>query len=230
MQVKVSEIVVGKRARVGYGNLDSLERSIGTLGVMQPIGITPDKKLIFGGRRLQACKNIGLETIPARVFDLGADDLAMALKMERDENDQREDLTPSEKVALGERIEEALGNRRGQRTDLEHTQNFAEVPKGETRDIAAQAVGWNRETYRQAKSVVKGGNEELIQQMDSKKKSVSAAYKEARPRPKSKTFKITLYRKPEDDAELLLTKGGSEYCTALALALLKMAGHNIDLN
>jgi len=37
------------------------------------------------------------------------------------------------------------------------TQNFAELPQGESRDIAAKAVGWNRETYRQAKAGALGG-------------------------------------------------------------------------
>jgi hypothetical protein len=71
----------------------------------------------------------------------------------------------SEKVELARRIEEALGKRQGQRTDLkpkeELPQNFAEVKPGiETRDIAAKAVGMNRETYRQAKAVVDSGNRE----------------------------------------------------------------------
>ena len=234
-EINVDDVTVGKRARKSLGSLDALERSIERLGVMQPIGITPSGELIFGARRLQASKNLGRETIPARVFDINADDPVKALQMERAENEHRLDLTPSEKVALAKRIEEALGNRQGQRTDIkgaELPQNFGEVSSPKEREssaVAADAVGWNRETYRQAKSVVESGNEKLIQQMDSKEKSVSAAYEEARPRPKSKTFKITLYRKPEEDAELLITKAGNEYCTELACALLKMAGHKVDL-
>jgi hypothetical protein len=49
---------------------------------------------------------------------------------ERAENEGRLDLTPSEKVALGMRIEEALAGRQGQRTDLKLPQNFAEVKPG----------------------------------------------------------------------------------------------------
>ncbi|WP_041284701.1 hypothetical protein [Desulfoscipio gibsoniae] len=64
-------------------------------------------------------------------------------------------LTPSEKVELARRIEEALGGRQGsnQYQRKEDPQNFAEAQKGESRDIAAKAVGMNRETYRQAKAV-----------------------------------------------------------------------------
>ena len=231
--VAISEVVVEERARQGYGLLDSLERSIMQIGVLQPIGLTAGMKLIFGGRRLQACKNLGIETIPARIFDLDTDDPVAALRMERDENGQRVDLTPSEKVALGKKIEDTLAGRQGQRTDLhpegkpELVQNFAQVEPGtKTRDIAAQAVGMNRETYRQAKAVVDSGNQEVIEAMDAGDMSINAAYSNFKPRV-SKTFTITLYKNPQDDAEVLMMKGGSDYCTKLGLALLKLAGHNV---
>lgn len=48
-------------------------------------------------------------------------------------------------------------------------------PKGKSADIAAKAVGINRETYRQAKAVVNSGNQEEIQAKDSGEKSINAA-------------------------------------------------------
>lgn len=235
MEVKISDIIVENRVRQVYGFLDPLERSIKQLGLLQPIGITPDKRLIFGGRRLQACKNLGMDTIPVRIFDIDADDPVTALRMEKDENDQRLDLTPSEKVEIARRIEESLAGRQGERTDLkQHTQNFAEVQRGESRDIAAKAVDWNRETYRQAKEVVNSGNREVIEQMDKGEKSIHAAYKSVRSEKKSnrkpRTFKVTLYKNPQDDAEVIMMKGGKDYSTQLGIALLKAAGHNIDVS
>ena len=173
-----------------------------------------------------------------------------ALRMEREENEHRIDLTPSEKVEIAMRIEGACAGRQGQRTDLQPRQNFAEVEVGtRPRDIAAKAVDMNRETYRQAKAVVNSGNEEIIQQMDTGEKSINAAYKsvskvapipglkttltrtpEYNPNPepfKPKTFKITLRSNPEDDAKELLSIGGSDYCTKLAIVILKAAGHSI---
>lgn len=238
-EIKVSEIIVEDRVRAVYGWLDSLERSIQQVGVLQPIGITSDKKLIFGGRRLQACINLGLETIPVRVFDIDANDPVMALRMEREENEHRKDLTPSEKVELGMRIEAALAGRQGQRTDLmkpdELPQNLGEVksPKDkESAAIAAKAVDMNRETYRQAKVVVESGDTEVITAMDTGEKSINAAYKAVcnKPEPPSKqTFKITLRNNPEADAGQLLKKGGQDYCTKLAIALLKAAGHEVEI-
>lgn len=236
-EIKITEVVVGNRARKGDGWLDSLERSIQQVGVLQPIGITPDKKLIFGGRRLQACKNLGLETVPARVFDIDADNPVTALRMEREENEHRKDLTPSEKVELGMRIEEALTGRVGRpgKDKAKIPQNFAELPKGESREIAAKAVDMNRETYRQAKAVVDSGDEEVIAEMDSGEKSINAAYKTVRkskPKPTPtprQTFKVTLRNNPRIDAGQLLKKGGQTYCTQLGIALLNAAGHEVEI-
>lgn len=60
----------------------------------------------------------------------------------------RKDFTDSERVAIGRAIEESLGNRQGQRTDLQPRQNFGEVNAKRTDEIAAQKAGFNnKETY-----------------------------------------------------------------------------------
>jgi ParB-like chromosome segregation protein Spo0J len=230
MEVKISEIIVEDRVRQSNGWLDSLERSIEHYGVLQPIGITKDKKLIFGARRLQASKNIGKETIPARIFDIEADNVIDALRLEREENEHRKDLTPSEKVAIAMKIEELLAGRQGsnQYQQKVEVQNFAQAePNTKTIDIAAKAVDMNRETYRQAKAVVSSGNEQAVKAMDSGEKSINAAYNSVRKTSRPRTFSITLYKNPKDDAEVLLIKAGAEYCTKLALEILKAAGHDV---
>ena len=247
LEIKVSEVMVEGRTRIDYGWLDSLERSIENFGVLQPIGITQGNKLIFGGRRLQACKNLGIDTIPARVFNIDADDPVTALRMERVENDQRLDMTPSEKVALAMKIEDAMAGRVGNPNFKKKTipQNFAElekpiVAKGESKEIAAEAVGMNKETYRQAKTVVNSGNQEVIAAMDNGELSIHAAYKEVK-EPKQpdkpvekhldlKTLKITIHINPADDAKLLLKEGGKVYAVKLAQELLKAAGVKFDVN
>lgn len=51
--------------------------------------------------------------------------------------------TCTERVAIGEAIEAELGNRQGQRTDMEPVENFPQVALGEkTRDLAAKAAGF----------------------------------------------------------------------------------------
>jgi len=249
-EININEIIVEDRVRQNIGFLDSLERSIQQVGILQPIGITTDKHLIFGGRRLQASKNIGLKTIPARVFDIAANDPITALRMEREENEHRVDLTPSEKVEVAKRIEVITGNRQGQRTDLQLPPTLEEVKSPKEREsatVAAKSVDMKPETYRKAKAVVESGDNELVRQMDTGEKSIHAAYKSiskpdvtpthiagTTPTPKPttelfepKTFKITLCNNPEGDAKELLAKGGKDYCTKLAIAILKAAGHSI---
>ncbi|ABI55996.1 hypothetical protein [Alkalilimnicola ehrlichii] len=61
---------------------------------------------------------------------------AAALKIERDENDVRKDFTPSEKVAIAQRIEEAMAGRVGNPQFCNTLQNWQKAPKGNSRDIA----------------------------------------------------------------------------------------------
>ena len=108
-------------------------------------------------------------------------------------------------------------------------QNFAQVEPGtKSRDIAAKAVGMNRETYRQAKAVVDSGNREAVERMD-KGEAVSRVYESVSKRPLPRTIKVVLYKNPTDDAEVLIAKGGADYCTKLGIALLKAAGHKVEL-
>lgn len=113
--------------------------------------------------------------------------------MERSENDSRIDLTPSEKTELAMRIEKALEGRQGgnrkssdqiwsldqpqnKSVEMTHLQekdvsNPVTPPVGRSDEIAAAAVGMKRETYRQAKAVVKSGDQAAIQAMDTGEKS-----------------------------------------------------------
>jgi len=187
--VSIEEIKIGNRYRKDLGNIDALVASIKRLGLLQPIGVDSEYNLIFGERRLLACKNLKWKEVPVRVLNIP--DL---LRAENDENIVRKDFTPSERVAIGTAIEEQLGNRQGQRTDKELLQNFAEVktssdpepirqnfaelPKGKTtREIAAEKAGFgNPETYRQAKHVVDHAPQEITDQMDQGDLSINKAY------------------------------------------------------
>lgn len=91
-------------------------------------------------------------------------------------------------MAIGKAVEEELGKRQGQRTDLvseeqeqmfgELPQNFAEVAGKETLEIAASKSGFgNKETYRQAKTVTENATPELIEAMDKGDIAISTAAK-----------------------------------------------------
>ena len=85
----------------------------------------------------------------------GLTDAAALLRAERDENVERKDLSPLERVALGKRLEplaEAEAKeRQGTRTDLEPSAKLAE---SKTRDQIGEAVGMSGKSYEKAKAVV----------------------------------------------------------------------------
>lgn len=63
------------RSNIDKGSLDQLAKSIKNYGVLQPIGVRLINKkvyeLIFGERRLMACKMVGIDSIPAIVTEIG---------------------------------------------------------------------------------------------------------------------------------------------------------------
>ena len=223
--MKISEITIGDRARVSTGWMDDLQRSIEQVGVLQPIGVTPDKELIFGYRRLMACKAIGMEDIPARILDINPDDPAHVLRMEQAENNIRKDFTASERVEIARRIEEALVGRNGVRRDLGKC--LPTSTEGKSTDIAAKSVGWSGETYRKAKKVIESGDEELKESVDSGEVSVNRAYKQATQKTTTKTITVRLAYLIEEDASSIITRTGGDYATNLALEILKREGHEI---
>ena len=167
-------VYVGDRFRRDLGDLDALAASIATEGLLQPIGITEDYYLIFGERRLQAVRDVlRQETIPARMVDVHS-----MVACEYAENELRKNFTPSERVAIAQALEAEIGDRQGERTDLEPQENFPEVESGvQTREFAAERAGFgNYRTYEQAKRVVEQGVDEVIEQMDSEDLSINAAY------------------------------------------------------
>jgi len=69
---------------------DDLRHSIQSIGLLNPITVSPDKTLLAGLRRLKACEALGWTDIPARVLD--CDDLTAEL-VAIDENLVRNELT-----------------------------------------------------------------------------------------------------------------------------------------
>ncbi len=78
------------------GQLDSLARSIRVHGVLQPVVVRKagdGYELVVGERRWRASKEAGLDSIPAVIAEVDADDL---LEVALIENVQRHDLNPIE--------------------------------------------------------------------------------------------------------------------------------------
>ena len=85
-------------------------------------------------------------------------------------------FTVSERAEIGKALEVELQGRVGNPALKSIPENFPELPKGDTRDLAAKAAGFgNGKTYEQAKMVVDAGVPELVAAMNAGAASVSAA-------------------------------------------------------
>ena len=90
-QVAITKIITppGRRSPEPT-QVAALAQSIKEVGQLQPIALTPDFRLIYGGTRKAACELLGHETIQTIILDL--DDLHAELA-EIDENIERRTLT-----------------------------------------------------------------------------------------------------------------------------------------
>jgi ParB/RepB/Spo0J family partition protein len=147
----IADIKIGQRHRRDLGDVAALAQSIEQLGLLHPVVIRPDAKLIAGARRIAACKSLGWKRIPVRVLDLND-----VVRGELAENACRKNFTPSEIVAIGEAVEiierEQARKRQGRRNDL--VANCHHVDGGKTRDRVAALFGVGGKTYEKMKRVV----------------------------------------------------------------------------
>ena len=98
--VKISDIKIGKRFRKDVGDIENLVQSVSEIGLLHPIVITRHFDLIAGQRRLEACKKLGLEAVPAVYVDP-----ADILKAQIQENQVRENLSFEETMEAADYLE-----------------------------------------------------------------------------------------------------------------------------
>lgn len=206
-RVGLHEINVGDRARTDLGDLTDLMASIEELGLLQPVVVTEDHELIAGGRRLEACRKLGMTEVEVTIAER-ITDAAGLLTAERDENTCRKDMTPSELVAIGKALEKlkrpeakrrmaeagksAAPGRPAERGLPKKTplqpDTVAEIEAGKTDAVVSKALGIGSTSYWRAKSLVQAaesGDEkavEAVEEMDRTGK-ITPAYNQWRDRP-----------------------------------------------
>ena len=129
--MNIDQIQVGFRYRKDLGDLRPLADSISEVGLLHPVVVTPEGRLIAGQRRLEACRLLGWTDVPVTVVDL-----YQAARGEAHENLVRKDLLPSEIVALKRAIEPLdrrdARERQGHKADLCHPRTVKQLKPSAT--------------------------------------------------------------------------------------------------
>lgn len=176
--IAIAGIKVPKERERELGDIHGLADSIKARGLIHDIAVTPDNTIVVGYRRLTALKMLGRTHASCKVCHTAADILEAKL-IERDENTQRKDYSPSEAVAKGQEIEALLAP---QAKERQLAFADSEEATGPVAAIAAQAVGMGVTSYKEAKTVVEAAkqnpkaNGHLVDKMD-KTGNVHAAFK-----------------------------------------------------
>jgi ParB/RepB/Spo0J family partition protein len=101
-KIPIALIKVNERAREDKGDISEMAESIKLYGLLQPITIDGNKRLLAGERRLLAHKELGLTEIDAIVRETTSK--ADAYEIELVENIHRKDFTWSERAALEKKL------------------------------------------------------------------------------------------------------------------------------
>ena len=144
----IAEIETGHRHRQDYGDIDALARNIAEIGLLHPVVIRPDGRLIAGERRLRAFKQLGREAIPVTVIDL--EEVVLG---EYAEHTFRKAFTPSECADIAdaiEPIERALATAR--MLAGRPCEKFSQV-SGKTRERVAKSTGMSAPSIAKARAV-----------------------------------------------------------------------------
>jgi ParB family chromosome partitioning protein len=94
-ELAIKKIRVRDRFRKDLGDIDSLAASIDEVGLLHPIVVRPDGRLIAGERRLAACKELGWTSVPVTFVDLKE-----VIRGEFAENAHRKNFLPAEIDAI----------------------------------------------------------------------------------------------------------------------------------
>lgn len=103
-EVPVNEIRIPKTHRaIDPARVAAMAQSILEMGLLEPVGLTSDRVLIYGAHRVAAYRQMGRATIPAMIHNLDTLRLNLA---EIDENIQRQNLTALEEAQAQARRKE----------------------------------------------------------------------------------------------------------------------------
>jgi ParB family chromosome partitioning protein len=135
--------------RTDLGDIRALADSIESIGLLHPVVVTPDLRLVAGRRRLAAMRALGWTEGPVRIVD-NLTEAADILRAEADENTCRKDYTPTEAESLATAREALLRPLAKERQ--EGGAKLAQ-PQPKTRATAASGTGYSSESIRKVREV-----------------------------------------------------------------------------
>jgi ParB family chromosome partitioning protein len=223
MKIEISKIKVMNRIRKEVLKIDELAANIKQNGLITPIAVMVigdgEYQLLAGLRRLKAMISIGETEIEARVYL--ATSAESALKIEYSENEQREEFTFSERLDYARLIEEIEKAKSLDRKSIGGQGGFSEdrdlgthLHTGRSRDIIGGKIGMSGRQYERAKFIAENAPPEIIEQLDSGKRTIRGTYDELRREEKQvkpvsekpKTLTKTDKLKALDDARIAAAK------------------------
>jgi ParB-like chromosome segregation protein Spo0J len=146
--VPISGIEVPDRFRRDLGDIAGLAQSIAEVGLLQPILLTPEQRLVSGMRRLKAHELLQHEQILARILDVEDESLASI-----EEDRARKPLTATEKYAITDLLREKMRDEAWRRRALGGKLEKA-IQRGRVDDLLGKHVGISRPTLLKIRSVV----------------------------------------------------------------------------
>jgi ParB family transcriptional regulator, chromosome partitioning protein len=163
--VPIGHIDVGERDREEMGDLQALAESIRAVGLLHPIPVTGEWRLVSGERRLEAAKLLGWDEVPVTIVDLTT--VAEVLRAEADENACRKGLTPAEAEKAASRRARVLAEDAARRAEEGRARGRAaqagepvsgKLPETEqearrTRNVAATATGYSGRSLEKVRTI-----------------------------------------------------------------------------
>jgi len=182
--VNLDEIIIGERFRNNPGNVSDLVDSIGRIGLLHPIVISNDYRLIAGHRRYLAFKKLGETAIPCTIVDLPLDN---EKKAEAEENTVRVDFTNSEIYSIQQYFHETESRPAGRPTNEQKEIRSDSEQIKKPIEQTARTTGKHPDTISKINQVMEAKSEDpLVQkQLDEikenvDKQSVDKLYKEVK--------------------------------------------------
>lgn len=127
-----------QRQEMDESKLDKLTDSIDRLGQLQPIYITRDHVLVYGGRRQRACKRLDIKVKCAYVDEV---DPITLQEMELEENLQREDLPWADVVAATDKIHKLKELKYGKSYPGSRQDNWTQAKTADLLGVSTSEVG-----------------------------------------------------------------------------------------